>query len=70
MYITGLKFSPVNGSRAVASIYNNSVQLFTLTPQTIYSEYSLSVNISNYNIDILPSGNQAVVAAFTQLNLF
>jgi hypothetical protein len=39
----------MKGSRAVASIYNNSIQLFTLTPQAIYSEYSLSVNVSNYS---------------------
>jgi hypothetical protein len=53
----------VNGSRAVASMSGDSIQLFTLTPQAIYSEYSLSVDITSYNIDISPSGNQAVVAA-------
>jgi hypothetical protein len=56
----------VNGSRAVASMNADSIQLFTLTPQAIYSEYSLSVGgIDNFNIDISPSGNQAVVAAGT-----
>ncbi len=39
----------------------------TLTAQAIYSEYSFSLNgsgIDNYNIDISPSGNQAVVASY------
>ncbi len=43
--IAGLKFSPVNGSRAVASIINVNIQLFTLTPQAIYSEYSFSCSV-------------------------
>jgi hypothetical protein len=63
----GLKFSPVNGSRAVASIFTYSIQIFTLTPQVIYLEYTLNVSdtIYNRNLDISSSGNYAVVAAYS-----
>ncbi len=58
----------MNGSRAVASMSDDSIQLFTLTPQAIYCEYSISCSgIYNFNIDISPSGNQAVVAAYNYL---
>jgi hypothetical protein len=41
-----------------------------LTPQTIYSEYTLYTNNLTFNIDISPSGIYAVVAAYTELILY
>jgi hypothetical protein len=60
----------VNGSRAVASIPGFSIQLFTIAPQAIYSEYTLTTSNNTINIDISPSGNYAVVAACTHLILY
>jgi hypothetical protein len=46
------------------------MQLFTLTPQAIYSEYTLTSSNNTYNVDISPSGNYAVAAANTQIILY
>ncbi len=52
-------------------MYANSIQLYTLTPQTIYSEYTFPLSgVSNDNIDFSPSGNQAVVAAQTSVYVY
>ncbi len=49
---------------AVASVYQDSIQILTITPQSIYCNYVLGISSLdyNFNIDISPSGNYAVVA--------
>jgi hypothetical protein len=63
--IYGLQFSPVNGSRAIAAIAGTGIQLYTLTPQAIYCEYTLTSDDSDVSIGISPSGNYAAIAVYS-----
>ncbi len=60
--LNGIKFFPTNGNYGIGSFYASNVQIFHINRQSISSVYTFIYNDMWLNVDISPSGLQAVAA--------